>query len=64
MKIWTCKIGEVGKVPAFADTPMRQAVREAYFKLTGQHANFLFSGWDGQLTKTERELVPGRREKP
>jgi len=59
MKIWDCKIGEVddGDVPEGGDLPMREAVRKAYKELTGKDATFLFSGWGGELTDLEREVV-------
>lgn len=59
MKIWTCKIGEVdeSKLPKGSDAPMRNAVREEYFKLTGEYPKFIFSGWDGALTPGERAVV-------
>jgi hypothetical protein len=65
MKIWTCKIGECeeddlltaeGKYYG-ADAPMRQAIREAYIKITGKEPNFIFSGWGGKLTGVEREVA-------
>ncbi len=60
--IWTCTIGEASPedVPAGSDFPMRQAVRDAYWKITGQEPNFCFSGWGGELTKLEREVVNER----
>lgn len=58
-KIWTCKIGEPedSKLPSDADLPMRRAIAKAYKEITGDEPNFIFSGWGGELTKTERELV-------
>jgi len=60
MKIWDCKIGEVDDVPAGSDFPMREAVKRAYFEITGKEPTFLFSGWGGNLTETERAVA----EKP
>lgn len=62
MKIWTCKIGEVNAhdLPMASDGPMRQAVAEAYEKLTGHKPKFIFSGWGGELTETEREVANDR----
>jgi len=59
MKIWDCKIGEIeaAKLPLGSDSPMRQAVKKAYFELTGQEPNFVLSGWGGELTDMEREIV-------
>jgi len=59
MKIWSCKIGEVDDevLPAGSDWPMRRAVEEAYCRLTGEQARFIFSGWGGELDAIEREIV-------
>ena len=58
MKIWTCKIGEVDESELFngADAPMREAVEEAYKKLTGKDSDFIFSGWGSELDISEREV--------
>lgn len=57
--IWTCKIGEVEreKLPKGSDAPMRHAVQEAYFKLTGEECKFTFSGWRGEIDEYERYAV-------
>jgi hypothetical protein len=57
--IWECKIGEVAgsKAAVGADFPMREAVRRAYKEITGEEPRFIFSGWGGKLTATEREVV-------
>lgn len=62
MKIWECKIGEADPsvLSPFADTPMRRAVEEAYQRLTGQEAKFIFSGWAAELTEGERAVVENR----
>ena len=60
MNIWTCKIGETNNVPDGGDLPMREAIREAYLKLTGDEPVFLFSGWGGKLNEIERQVT----EKP
>lgn len=64
MKIWSCKIGEVDKAKLSdgADLPMRQAVKEAYIRITGQAPEFLFSGWGAELTEIERSIVEPRSE--
>ena len=49
MKIWWCKIGEV------TDLPPRQAVCEAYLKITGKEPTFLFSGWGAELSQVANE---------
>jgi hypothetical protein len=57
--IWECKIGEADRklLPEGADSPMRNAIREAYFKLTGHEPDFIFSGWGAELTETERQVT-------
>lgn len=60
MKIWTCKIGEVDDVPSGSDFPMRCAVEKAYFEITGQYPEFIFSGWGGELEESERAVVENR----
>lgn len=59
MAIWDCKIGEIDRnlLSAGCDAPLRQAVQEAYKKLTGRNCDFCFSGWGGQLDKYERAVV-------
>lgn len=62
MKIWSCKIGEVNEalLPPGADGPMRDAIAEAYEKITGQSPQFIFSGWGAELTEGERAVVEDR----
>lgn len=54
--VWFCKIGEVDRnlLPNGCDAPLRRAVDDAFFRLTGQCPDFIFSGWDGALTEEER----------
>lgn len=61
LKIWDCKIGEIDSslLPAGSDGPMRRAVEEAYFNITGVRPEFIFSGWGAELTPAEREVVDG-----
>lgn len=61
-KLWSCKIGEVdvGALSEGADAPMRQAVQKAYLEVTGDEADFVFSGWGDQLTEPERAVVENR----
>ena len=42
---------------------MRQAVAEAYRKITGHEPDFIFSGWGAQLTEPERAVVEDRMPK-
>jgi hypothetical protein len=59
LKTWSCKIGEIdpGILPQGSDGPMRKAVHDAYFKLTGIEPNFIFSGWGAELDDLERSIV-------
>ena len=61
-QIWECKIGGIfGGLEPGSDAPMRAAVKEAFYQLTGLHAEFTFSGWGARLTPTEREVIESRR---
>jgi len=62
MQIWSCKIGEVDEEvpPKGADYPLRQAVKKAYKKLTGEDPKFCFSGWGAKLDEIEREVADGK----
>lgn len=55
--VWECKIGYSGPLPVGADAPMREAVRRAFVELTGLEPSFLFSGWGGSLTKSEKSVI-------
>ena len=66
-KIWYCKIGETTeerlreKFPqSGADYPMRRAVESAYYEITGEYPDFIFSGWNAELTESERAVVENR----
>jgi hypothetical protein len=58
-RVWSCKIGGVDTeaLPPGADWPLRQAVKEAYFKLTGKESDFCFSGWGAELTEDEAAVA-------
>lgn len=58
-QIWECKIGSVSldKLPPGSDNPMRNAIREAYMRLTGQEPEFLFSSWNAELDEYEQEAL-------
>lgn len=60
--VWQCKIGIMGSVPlpVGSDFPMRQAIREAFYRLTGVQAEFVFSGWNADLTDGELMVVKER----
>lgn len=61
-RIWECKIGgAVDDLPPGADFPMRNAVAEAFEKLTGRTAEFNFSGWGSKLNEYERAVVENRK---
>lgn len=62
---WSCKIGEVPRsiLPQGADSPLRDAVAEAFQKLTGREPQFTFSGWGAELTEQERAVVEKREPK-
>jgi hypothetical protein len=55
--VWSCKIGAARPLVDDADLPMRRAVMEAYKVITGQRPDFVFSGWDANLTAIEGEEV-------
>lgn len=58
---WDCKIGPHTKdLPDGADLPMREAVKEAYRKLTGKEPEWLFSGWGSKLDEIEIAVVENR----
>jgi len=59
VKIWECKIGFAlrDKLPSGADAPLRQAVQKAFRDLVGKDAEFCFSGWGGELTETEKDVL-------
>jgi hypothetical protein len=57
MKIWECKIGGVESVMPGADLHMRHAISAAYRQITGREPHFIFSGWGGQLTDDELDVI-------
>jgi hypothetical protein len=61
-RAWTCKIGIMGNVdlPPGADWPMRKAVEQAFFDLTGKQSDFNFSGWGAKLEDGEYDVVTDR----
>ncbi len=58
-QVWQCKVGVKGDVdlPWGADLPMRQAIQKAFREVTGVDAEFTFSGWNAQLTESEKKVV-------
>jgi hypothetical protein len=59
MRIWFCKIGETPE-KKLSDNYMREFVSMAYRRHTGDLPNFVFSGWNGSLTESERAVVEDR----
>lgn len=64
--IWQCKVGEASaaSIPQGADAPMRDAVQRAFRRVTGEDAEFVFSGWSAELTEGERAVVEDRMPGP
>lgn len=62
--IWSCKIGQTDQeaLPDGADWPLRQAVSQAYYNLTGRWPDFIFSGWNAQLTEGEQDYIDNKEE--
>lgn len=60
--IWACKIGPAdrGELPDGADGPMRRGAAATFFALTGQEADFIFSGWGATLDEAERAVLENR----
>ena len=60
--VWECKIGWAPreKLPMGADFPMRQAIRNAFYQVTGVEAEFIFSGWGAELSESELAVVENR----
>ena len=58
-KVWGCKIGTKGPLdlPGGSDQPMREAVKRAFFELTGRWPDFTFSGWADELTDSQKQVV-------
>lgn len=55
--IWWCKIGKARPLVDAPDFAMREAVATAYRAITGEHPDFIFSGWGGKLTEAEQRVV-------
>jgi len=54
---WHCFIGPIdrSKVPDRGDRPMRMAVQQAYYNLTGEDAEICSSGWG--ITKKRMDAM-------
>ncbi len=56
--VWECKIGaDLKMLPSGADAPMRDAIKKAFLKITGQQCEFIFSGWGAELTDAEKQYL-------
>lgn len=56
--VWDCRIGPfIGKLPSNADIAMRKAVKRAYKEITGEDAPNFFSGWGGDFSPLEHEII-------
>lgn len=60
--VWECRVGQIdrSKLPKGADLPMRDAVAEAYHKLTGEYPPHIFSGWGARFTEGEQAIADNR----
>ncbi len=58
--IWGCKIGTEKVLPPGSDLPMRKAVEKAFREITGHDPEFVFSGWNMELTEPELAVVEDR----
>jgi hypothetical protein len=62
-QVWECKIG--GAIPqeiqlrGSFDLEMRKAVANAYYEITGRTCDYLFSGWNAELTEAEIKCIEG-----
>lgn len=56
---WQCKIGILAgvEIPPGGDAPMRAAVTEAFFRLTGKYPEANFSGWGAEFTPEEAAVI-------
>lgn len=57
--IWQCTIGidADGRMPDGADASMRRAIEDAYYRMTGRTPDFLFSGWNAELSESQRSAL-------
>lgn len=62
-QIWWCKIGGRTKVPVEqgGDLHMRLVVIKEFEELTNTKPEYIFSGWNGQLTEEQRLSVDACR---
>ena len=64
-EIWSCQIGGfiTNPIRPGGDWPMRKAIQKAFHDLTGEHAEFCFSGWGSDLDEGYREVVEMDRKR-
>ena len=59
--VWECKIGltkeKMAKLPRGSDSPMREAVEQMFRNITGQDADFCFSGWGAELDDAQQWVI-------
>lgn len=62
--VWYCKVGFASNLPPAADSPMRNAVGQAFCDMLGEWPEFTFSGWGQELTEAELAVVENRLPDP
>jgi hypothetical protein len=64
--VWECAIGGRDPViiPPGGDLPMRQAVERAFFELTGQRAEYTYSGWGRKFTEKALTVFSNKERTP
>ncbi len=64
--VWFCYIGQIDRehLPNGSDQPMRLAVEREYSVVTGDDAQFTFSGWGAELPEKYRAVVEDREPVP
>lgn len=61
--VWSCTAGflkDVAVDHTHADAPMRKAVEDAMFVLTGEYPEFVFSGWSAELSEPQLAVLENR----
>lgn len=66
--MWECRIGlhrgKFATLPGGSDLPMRVAVETAFEKITGQEADFNYSGWGAELNAIQEHTEYGTEVSP
>lgn len=60
ISLWQCKLGGTASAPPEFDALARDLLRALYVNLTGAEPDLVTSGWDGELTATERRILHDR----